>query len=97
MNQQIIPEAWIEESTRPHSHTPQSHIGYGYMWWTHTEGPLLGLISALGYGGHAIDVLPGADLVFAHRMDTDKKNHIQHPQHRQLLVEILKAHPDFAD
>lgn len=73
LNQQIIPEAWIEESTRPHSHTPQSHIGYGYMWWTHTEGPLLGLISALGYGGHAIDVLPGADLVFVHRMDTDKK------------------------
>ncbi len=45
---------------------------YGYLWWRIVDGPFadLGMFSARGYGGHAIDVLPAAGLVFVHRVDT---------------------------
>jgi hypothetical protein len=46
--------------------------GYGYMWWLHDAEPFktLGMFSALGSGGHAMDVLPGAGLVVVTRVDT---------------------------
>ncbi len=31
--QQIVPEAWITESTRPSANTAPGAIGYGYQWW----------------------------------------------------------------
>jgi CubicO group peptidase (beta-lactamase class C family) len=33
LNEQIVPEDWVAESTKAHSLTPKGD-GYGYMWWT---------------------------------------------------------------
>ena len=97
MNQQIIPESWVKKSTRAYSETGSPQFGYGYMWWINTNGPLadLGRFSALGFGGHCIEVLPGADLVFVHRVDTDNRKRVENKDRDSLLHEILKAHPDF--
>ena len=54
----ILSEAWIRDSIHPYSSNDRS--GYGYMWWIETQGALKtqGIYSALGFGGHAIDILP---------------------------------------
>jgi len=72
----ILTEPWVRESTASHFRegdtTPNPQYGYGYLWWRIVDGPFepLGMYSARGYGGHAIDVVPAADLVFVHRVDT---------------------------
>jgi len=32
-NRQIVPEAWVYESTAPSARTAPGEIGYGYQWW----------------------------------------------------------------
>ena len=73
---QILSEAWVRESTASHfkegDTTPNPQYAYGYLWWRIVDGPFheLEMFSARGYGGHSIDVVPGANLVFVHRVDT---------------------------
>jgi CubicO group peptidase (beta-lactamase class C family) len=72
----ILTPEWVETSTASHFRegdtTSNARYAYGYLWWRIVDGPFadLGMFSARGYGGHAIDVLPAADLVFVHRVDT---------------------------
>lgn len=65
---QIVSQAWIDESTRPHMTGFDSYpsIGYGYQWWTDYEdkdGRRSSWISAQGLGGQRIYVHPELDLV----------------------------------
>ena len=66
---QVIPETWVDESTRPHSKTGMGSkygSGYGYMWWIEgTQG-----YTARGAGGHILAVYPARDLVMVIRADT---------------------------
>lgn len=77
---QVIPAAWIEESTRPYS--PARSGGYGFMWWSYPagsfgEGTRLDTLdrydkyAAQGTGGQLVLVVPAAELVLVHRGDTD--------------------------
>jgi len=70
-NRQVIPKTWIRESTTSYS-TVDTNYGYAYLWWTVLAEPFksLGAYAARGYGGHGITVVPGADLVFVHRVNT---------------------------
>ena len=70
-DKQIIPGDWIKESTTPYSVKDDTY-GYAYLWWTINAEPFkeLGAYTASGYGGHWIAVVPGANLVFVHRVDT---------------------------
>ena len=57
-DRQIVPEAWVLESTRPHG-----RVDYGYLWSYLPEewgGPA---INALGYGGQLISIVPDANAV----------------------------------
>jgi CubicO group peptidase (beta-lactamase class C family)/chromosome segregation ATPase len=61
-DRQILPAAWVEESTR----TGQSGLHvvygtYGYLWWTDLF--YRGAFSAVGYGGQYIYVSPAHDAV----------------------------------
>jgi CubicO group peptidase (beta-lactamase class C family) len=78
---QIIPEDWVEESTRPHSDARlYGSDAYGYMWWVAEDGhkynhmPAVnlkqGTYSARGYGGHYIIVIPDHNMVVVHRVNT---------------------------
>ena len=77
-DQQVIPAAWVRESTTTHSDAGPDR-GYGYMWWT-GQGwgafPRVKLkdhsYAAAGFGGHWVIVLPYADMVVVNRVDTDK-------------------------
>ncbi|GAE30515.1 serine hydrolase domain-containing protein [Alkalihalobacillus hemicellulosilyticus] len=76
--QQIIPHDWVHVSTSVHAHVPNSpYYGYGYMWWVADQGDWasLGLYSAVGRYGQSIDIIPSLDLVFVHKVNSDRFFH----------------------
>jgi CubicO group peptidase (beta-lactamase class C family) len=71
---QLVPAAWVKESTTAYSRTDHTGWGggYGYLWWiasqiegASTEGLPAGAFSAAGNGGRWITVFPDHDLVVA--------------------------------
>jgi hypothetical protein len=93
--QQLLSEAYVRESTSRISEGTWTG-GYGYMWWLHDAEPFktLGMFSALGSGGHAMDVLPGAGLVVVTRVDTyteDRGDLVTQEQRYRLLRLLLEA------
>ena len=75
---QVVPAAWVGESTKIHS-VIRDGKGYGYMWSTASggewfpnvrlRGPAFG---HAGLGVHFLVVIPYRKLVIVHRVDTDK-------------------------
>ena len=59
-NTQVIPEAWIRESTKAAVSVRQG-VGYGYSWWINTARPPI--FEAVGRGGQRISVLPNENMV----------------------------------
>jgi len=99
-NEQVIPEAWVEESTRYHSDaTLYGSDGYGYMWWVarkHNKFPNLpgvdipeGSYSARGAGGHYIIVIPAYDLVIVHRVNTYESDNSVSTEEMGHLVDLV--------
>lgn len=102
---QVIPAAWIRESTTAHSEVPPTEAfsgpgtGYGYMWWTLKGQQAFPGVDfkgqsylAAGHGGHYIFVLPYADLVIVHRVDTDRPGvHVTDAEMGSLLRLLLAA------
>ncbi len=76
--QQIIPKKWVELSTRRWREDLRTWgadglYGYGYQWW-HGRHDNFDAITALGYGGQRIFILPEHDLsvvVFAANYEGD--------------------------
>jgi CubicO group peptidase (beta-lactamase class C family) len=72
---QIVPADWIDEATRPWSHTDISYLDYGYLWWVSTpevggwHPAFAGSYRALGYGGQAVAVVPQLRLVVVQLVD----------------------------
>ncbi|UTR09770.1 beta-lactamase family protein [Evansella sp. LMS18] len=97
--EQIVPEEWIERSTKPHAETGNEIYDYGYLWWVAKEGPLkdAGLYSAVGRHGQSIDILPEYDFVFVHRVDSTKPSvrflyrDVSQKQRLRLLEMVLDA------
>jgi CubicO group peptidase (beta-lactamase class C family) len=56
---QVVPAAWVRESTRPHIKA-DGGWGYGYQWWV---DPAVPFFAARGRYGQAIFVVPSLDLV----------------------------------
>ena len=65
-DQQVVPQAWVTESTRAHVPIPDTtsgpQLGYGYQWWVNQSSPHPGY-AAIGFGGQRIFVIPDLDLV----------------------------------
>lgn len=51
---QIVPDWWIEESTKEHSRCNQYKMSYGYLWWIIDEKEHI--YAAMGDGGNVIYV-----------------------------------------
>jgi len=74
---QLVPAAWVAESTRLHVPSSETHmgagdrLGYGYFWWILSEArpspAFAGAYAALGHYGQYIAVLPALDMVMVHR------------------------------
>ncbi|GAB5408456.1 MAG: serine hydrolase [Balneolaceae bacterium] len=73
---QIIPESWIEASTRGWSVTNQERgFGYGMLWYVllPTETRATKSFYHTGTGVHMMGVYPASKLVLIHRVDTEKE------------------------
>jgi CubicO group peptidase (beta-lactamase class C family) len=75
-DRQIVPKAWVEESTRSYSVAEPSvtKSGYGLMWWIATRserGIHVGSYTASGTGGQRLTVMPDVDTVVVNLMNTD--------------------------
>jgi CubicO group peptidase (beta-lactamase class C family) len=100
---QVVPAAWVEESTSYHSDaTLYSADGYGYMWWvsrdynkfSHLPNVTLpeGTYSARGAGGHYLLIIPEYNMVIVHRVDTDiRDNRVSSGEFGELVSMILEA------
>ncbi len=60
-NKQVVPSAWIEESTRWHYKVGGS-TGYGYSWWVDND-PDERVAFAIGHAGQFIVILPDLKVV----------------------------------
>lgn len=96
-DRQVVPRAWVAESTRAYSDAGASG-GYGYLWWIavdgrHFSGVTLpeGSYSARGAGGHYILVIPAHDLVIVHRVDTDVRGRSVSGREFGELVRLILA------
>jgi len=68
---QIVPAAWVRESTTPHSATDRPGRGYGYMWWTLPENDFgKGAALASGYDGQQVAIIPSKHLVLVQTADS---------------------------
>ncbi len=74
-DKQIIPEEWIEVSTKPYSITNKNYgIGYGMLWnvLIPNENRETKSFFHTGVGIHMLAVYPGANLVLIHRVNTEE-------------------------
>jgi CubicO group peptidase (beta-lactamase class C family) len=90
---QIVPEDWIEKSTRAHSIFDREWgIGYGYMWYVLPEEMGYGrAFLHTGVGVHMLAVFPELKLVMVHRVDTDHEYVTTSENLSRLLDLILSA------
>lgn len=105
VGEQIIPEEWVEQSTRVitpvHEMNPESRrnglYGYGYMWWVYDgeqiSDDLFGAFNAMGAYGQFITVIPNLNMVVAHKTDPDQGRTTQ-SQYHDLLQLILSSVDD---
>ncbi len=88
---EVIPEQWIERSTKSHARLNDFYDGYGYMWWVSNSGPFRKdrMYSALGVGQNSIDVLTGHNLVYVHRVNTYKDKRVSMQQRLLRLSKMI--------
>ncbi len=90
--EQVLSEDWVARSQTSYSEA-WGGAGYGLLWWISGVPELkeVGMYSALGAGGHSIDVLPGAKLVLAFRVDTFTSRRVPSESRETLIKMILDA------
>jgi CubicO group peptidase (beta-lactamase class C family) len=103
---QIIPETWVEESTRAHSDVSElaeiPGLGYGYMWPVFAPGFFGYLFSdsrlhdlhgfaAAGYRGQWIFVLPDAEMVVVFAVDVPAGGELDLDETSEMLETLLTA------
>lgn len=92
---QIVPGAWVGDSTTAYSGTDRGSMGYGYLWWTlNTDvfGP--GAALASGYGGQAIAIVPSKRLVVVQFVDLKQNAEgIRTSHFVKLLRKLVAAAP----
>jgi CubicO group peptidase (beta-lactamase class C family) len=95
---QVVPAAWVAESTKPYSQTDGS-VYYGYLWWVAPREKLFqtelgpGAFSARGLGGQFIVVAPAHRLVVVHLNEHFSKTPISVGTFSMLMQDIFAAAP----
>jgi len=85
-NDQVVPEAWVKESTEKHvlrGDIPGFY--YGYQWWVHEDG----LFAAVGFAGQFLMIIPEYDLVVLFTNDHNELDAFQMETPWRLLNEFI--------
>lgn len=82
----VVPEAWIADSWRPRTASRFTGDGYGYGWFTRTEGGRT-VHYGWGYGGQMVYVVP--DLAMTVVMTSDDARPSARTGHRDQLHALL--------
>ncbi len=88
---QIIPENWIELSTKPYSITNENYgIGYGMLWnvLLPNENRKTKSFFHTGVGIHMLGVYPESNLVLIHRVDTEKEYKFHEGNFYQMIAKV---------
>lgn len=109
-DKQVVPKAWIHESTRPHVQE-SPYFDYGYQWWHHSKNNLQwwkepnapsekehDLVTALGTGGQFIMIIRDLNLVVvttASDYDNDQRPLNRIPMAIEEIIPIFEAHCNF--
>ena len=100
---QIVPRAWVKESTSLHTTriemNPEYHrtrpFGYGYLWWVFDRPDLpaayKGAYTGLGAVGQQILVMPELDLVLVHKTDPAGGGSVTHDQFLEVVALLVGA------
>ena len=97
---QVIPEAWIAESTKSRSEVGPAGQGYAYMWWTYPRNPAAprwplmsrsDVYQARGTGGQVMYVIPAEEMVIVLRGDTDNGRNVGGAASWSIAERIMQA------
>ncbi|WP_224484838.1 serine hydrolase domain-containing protein [Robertkochia aurantiaca] len=89
--EQLIPESWIEVSTKAYSMiNPSYGIGYGMLWnvLVPNEDRKSKSFFHTGVGIHMLGVYPESNLVLVHRVDTEKDYDFQERHFYQMISKV---------
>ena len=104
-DRQIVPAAWVQESTRALTtvgemnpvRRRQGPWGYGYLWWvwdgSAATGPFAGAFTGVGVVGQYITVLPALDLVVVHKTAPRPGKSVSNEQYLEVLRLLVDAAP----
>ena len=94
-DRQVVPEAWVRESTKPLSDSPGGP-SYGYLWWAYKKDvvlgvrvPSTGIVAARGSNGQYLFIVRDRHLVIAHLHTKGTRDQ----DVGQLLERIMMAAP----
>lgn len=91
---QIVPEEWIEVSTKPYSITNENYgIGYGMLWdvLVPNENRQSKSYFHTGVGIHMLGVYPESNLVLIHRVDTEKEYRFHEGNFYQMISMVWNS------
>lgn len=93
---EIVPEAWVAQSTRAHARTNRGNRGYGYMWWELSQEDWgRGGAYAAGFGGEIIAFLPAKKLVVVQIVDRGvNRKGVRTSRFIAWMKDIVTALPD---
>jgi CubicO group peptidase (beta-lactamase class C family) len=101
---QIVPRAWVAESTQPFTRRAEMNperrrsgpFGYGYLWWVFDDPELPevygGAFTGLGAVGQQILVMPRLDLVVAHKTRPGGGRSVSHDRFLEIVALLVRAH-----
>ncbi|MFC2169618.1 serine hydrolase domain-containing protein [Acidobacteriota bacterium] len=97
---QIVPEDWIEQSTKAHSEDLGQFDhkgGYGYLWWIGDSIFEQKMYYASGSGGQRIIILPEEELVIVHLVNTYENNDVKDQEIFNLTQMIIDLKEGMTD
>ena len=92
--EQIIPEDWIEVSTKPYSITNENYgIGYGMLWniLIPNENRKTKSYFHTGVGIHMLGIYPESNLVLIHRVNTEKETKFHEGNFYQMISMVWNS------
>jgi CubicO group peptidase (beta-lactamase class C family) len=87
MDEQLVSEEWIDQSSQSHVKLPGPFDGYGYLWWKQVFQNNLETYFSSGNGGQDIFIIPSEEMVIV--FTTGNKNTSLGLQNFDMLIRYI--------